>query len=170
MKGILCLSALIFAAILGIAEFQADYQYDKTVGSYWDLSEKASTLQQKSAYLDQYVAAVAQPGQFAACDATIFQTPTNCFEQNMVALKSLQGRMHQIQGMDETSFAYQTAIQQITGQEQGEGQGVTDVFRGCWYLENKYLLWSWHGGLLWLFLVGFPLAFAGVWSMVESLR
>jgi hypothetical protein len=71
----------------------------------------------------------------------------------MVALKSLQGRMHQIQSMDEQSFAYQTAIQQITAQEQGEAAHLTDTFEGCWYLRNYSALWQWHDLLVWLGIV-----------------
>lgn len=150
---IICGSLWIFVVAVmvswGVAEFSADNEYSNFAGSYWELSDKASTLPQKSAYLDQYVAALKTPGKFAPNNATIYRTPNNSFEQNMVALTSLQGRMHQIQGMDEQSFAYQTAIQQITAQEQGEAHGLTSTFEGCWYLENHYFLWAWHDGIFW---------------------
>jgi hypothetical protein len=146
------LFALLLGIVWRIAEFQADNEYSNFAGSYWELSDKASTLTQKSSYLDQYVAALETPGKFAANNATIYRTPNNSYEQNMVALKSLQGRMHQIQGMDESSFAYQTAIQQITAQEQGEAHGLTSTFEGCWFLQNHYFLWGWHDGIVWVLL------------------
>lgn len=149
MKTVIALAVVIFAIAWGVAEFRTAYEYSNTIGSYWDLSDKSSTLKQKSEYLDKYVAALQQPGKFASHDAVIYPTPNNSFEQNMVALVSLQGRMHQIQGMDESSFAYQTAIQQITAQEQGEAKALTSTFEGCWFLQNHTLLWGWHDGLVW---------------------
>lgn len=155
MKLITLAILVLFAGCImtGMAQIRVGYEYETSIGSYWELSEKASTLQQKSAYLDKYVAAVSAPKAFAKYDATLFPTPNSSFEQNMVALKSLQGRMHQIQGMDEQSFAYQTAIQQITAQEQGEAHGLTSTFEGCWLLRNHPLFWGWHMVLLWLALV-----------------
>lgn len=167
MKSIITILLVVFAGLWIKAEVTAGYEYSNTIGSYWDLSDKASTLQQKSTYLDKYVAALEQPGAFAPFDATIFQTPDNSFEQNMVALKSLQGRMHQIQGMDEQSFAYQTAIQQITAQEQGEAHLLTGTLEGCWYLQNHYFLWGWHDGLIWGFL-GLALITIGVLAMNDD--
>lgn len=138
----------------GANEILTDYRYENSIGSYWELSDKASTLQQKSTYLDQYVAALEGAGLTGTNNAVFLKTPNNSFDQNMVALKSLQGRMHQIQGMDETSFAYQTAIQQITAQEQGEASHLTGTFEGCWYLERHTMLWGWIDAIIWLMLIG----------------
>jgi hypothetical protein len=137
-----------------VAEVRADYEYDRTVDSYWSLSEKASTLQQKTEYLDEYVAAVQSAG-LSGNNALVFRTPDNSYEQNLIALKSLQGRLHQIQGMDEQSFAYQTAIQQITAQEQGEAGRLTGTFEGLWYLQHHFLLWDWIDFLCWIGLIVF---------------
>jgi hypothetical protein len=137
------------------------------VDAYWSLSDKASTLDQKSAYLDQYVSGI--EGQtFAPNNATIFPTANTAFAQNLIALKSLQGRMHQIKGMDESSFAYQTAIQQITAQEQGEAQALTSTLEGCWMLQHHPMLWGWHLGLLLASLI-FLIIGAIIWAAVEYL-
>ena len=136
-----------------IYEVRADYDYDNTIGSFWSLSEKASTLQQKSVYLDQYTAALEAQHLEGMNDASFLKTPDNSYDQNLVALKSLQGRMHQIQGMDEQSFAYQTAIQQITAQEQGEASHLTATFEGCWYMKYNTLLWGWHDGIMWVLIL-----------------
>lgn len=135
-------------------EVSASYQYENSIGSYWELSDKASTLAQKSAYLDQYVDALEKSGLAGTSDAVFLKTPNNNFDQNMIALKSLQGRMHQIQNMDEQQFAYQTAIQQITAQEQGEASHLTSTFEGCWYLQHKPLLWGWIDAIFWLSFIG----------------
>jgi hypothetical protein len=149
LNGIIAIAVIIFGICWGAAEFRADNEYSNFAGSYWELSDKASTLQQKSTYLDQYVSALKTPGKFAPNNATIFPTPNNSFDQNMVALLSLQGRMHEIQGMDAQSFAYQTAISQITAQEQGEAHGMTGTLEGCWFLQNHWFLWGWHDGIVW---------------------
>jgi predicted negative regulator of RcsB-dependent stress response len=164
MKALIASFLILMAIIIGFAQFRANYEYSTAIGSYWDLSEKASTLKQKSTYLDKYVAGLEDPAtRFAPFNATIYQTPNNSFEQNLVAVKSLQSRMHQIQNMDETSFAYQTAIQQITAQEQGEGQEVTDTFEGCWMLGNHSGLWGWHVVIWWL-IIGLGLIFLAVFA------
>lgn len=159
--GILAILAMLF---WGGNEVAANYQYENTIGSYWELSDKASTLTQKSAYLDQYVGALEHSGLAGGSNALFLKTPNNSFDQNMVALKSLQGRMHQIQGMDEQSFAYQTAIQQITAQEQGEASHLTHTFYGCWFLEHHIFLWNWIDALIWLSLILTACISFGVWA------
>jgi hypothetical protein len=137
-------SLALLAARIGI-HIHADYDYSRRVQSYWNLGIKASTLQQKSVFLDQYVAALEGSGLTGSNDALVFKTPDNSFDENMVALKSLQGRINQIKGMDEQSFAYQTAIQQITAQEQGEAEHLVTTFKGCWYRRRHFSYWSWVG-------------------------
>jgi len=149
-RPVVLLALIAFAIFWGVKEVRAVVEYSRYAGSYWDLSVKASTLQQKSDYLDQYVSAISDKSKFADNDAIVFPTPNNSYAQNLVALKSLQGRVHQIQGMDETSFAYQTAMQQITAQEQGEAQDLTNTFEGCWYLQNHTALWGWIDLLIWI--------------------
>lgn len=143
---------LTFTVFWGYREVSANYEYSNTIGSYWELSDKSSTLIQKSTYLDKYVTSL-ETAKLAVNNAIIFPTPNNNVEQNMIALKSLQGRMHQIHNMDEQSFAYQTAIQQITAQEQGEGHKLIDTFKGAWFLANYPSLWGWIDGVIWLCIV-----------------
>ena len=45
--------------------------------------------------------------------------------------------------MNVASFEYQTAIQQITAQEQGEAQAMLEVFSGIWWKNNYIFLWDW---------------------------
>lgn len=150
MSGIRVLFSVLFGAcvlwFIGCSgsAILADYDYSKNVQSYWALSDKASTLQQKSAYLDQFCAAVEQAG-LAENDALFLTTPDNSTAQNLVALHSLQDRMHEIIEMDPTSFAYQTAIQQITAQEQGEAKAMLSEFEGAWYKAHHFFLWQWVG-------------------------
>jgi hypothetical protein len=153
MKSIPLILAIVFLAFWIRHEVVVDYEYNNGIGSYWSLGVKASTLQQKTVYLDQYVATLEAQHLGGTHDAVWLRTPDNGYDQNMVALKSLQGRMHQIQGMDEQSFAYQTAMQQITAQEQGEADHLTGTFEGCWYLHNYPGLWEWIDALVWFFWI-----------------
>src|SRR5208283_4301723 len=144
MKGIPLILSIVLCIFWIGHEVLVSYEYDNNVGSYWELGVKASTLQQKTVCLDKYVAALEAQGLAGSYDAVFLQTPDNSYDQNMVALKSLQGRMHEIQGMDEQSFAYQTAMAQITAQEQGQAANLTETFSGCWYLRNHAELWNWY--------------------------
>jgi hypothetical protein len=149
-------SLALLTARIGI-HIYADYDYSRRVQSYWNLGIKASTLQQKSVFLDQYVTALDSSGLAESNDALVFKTPDNSFDQNMVALKSLQGRINQIKGMDEQSFAYQTAIQQITAQEQGEADHLVSTFKACWYLRHHFSYWGWVGVTIYILLCFFAL-------------
>jgi hypothetical protein len=135
----------------------AEYHYSKNVGSYWSLAEKASTIKQKSEYMDKFVDALSKEN-FAANNAIILATPDNETASNNRAVKSLQDRLHEIQGMNPKSFEYQAAIQQITAQEQGEAHGVLSELEGAWLLANGYFFcWDWIGGTIagFALIVGF---------------
>lgn len=88
----------------------------------------------------------------------MLKTPNESVPQNMVTLKSLQARMHEIENMDVSSFQYQQAMAQITGQEQGEAHAMLGVFREAWYLRHHFFLWSWMAfvmvGSLTVLLIG----------------
>jgi len=146
------ITTLIVVLVLGfhiVSEAYTMYLYDSRIQSYWDLAVKASTLDQKAAFLDQFVDAL-EAANLHGNDALIWATPNNSAEQNMVALKSLQKRMQEIKGMDVTSFQYQQAISQITAQEQGEAQSMLSTLRGVWFKSNHFWLWGKIDALRWL--------------------
>jgi hypothetical protein len=122
------------------------YQYERDYQSYWNLADKASTIEQKAEYIDKYVNAI-ENGDMSGYNAIIFTTPDNSFDQNLIALKSLQGRLHEISKMNVNSFEYQTAISQITEQEQGEAYKMIKTFEGIWWKCHYILLWDWIGTL-----------------------
>lgn len=153
--------AVAFAIWGVIAEVFADYEYSNQIESFWSLSVKASTLEQKTTYLDQFVSAIGN-ARLSPNDAVFLKTPDNSVEQNLIALKSLQNRMHEIKAMDVQSFQYQQAISQITAQEQGEAEHLLGVIEGAWYLENHPLLWQWYDLLKWLTLFVFGLTGVGL--------
>lgn len=154
---ILLIATLGFAGGMIYQQVHANYVYENSYFSNWTLADKASTISQKSDYIDKFAAALDESGLHGTNDAIIWKTQDNSFDKNFQALQSLQSRLHEIKTMDESSFAYQTAIQQITAQEQGQAQDMLNVFQGCWYKVHHY--WLWNG---WLNLLEFLLFFAGI--------
>ena len=134
--------SLIF---LNVSKIAASYQYSKNVLSYWKLADKSSTIVEKSRNLDLFVAQFSDEKYKGEYDAIIFKTPDNSFDGNFKALTSMQLRLQEIKTMDISSFEYQTAIQQITAQEQGEAFDMLDTLKGVWYKENYFYLWDWVG-------------------------
>lgn len=148
---LLLLGGLSFAISRGVVRFNASWEYENKISNYWDLADKASTITQKAAYINAFVSAL-EKADLKDVNANLFrETPASGFNQNFIALKSLQVRLRQISSMDENSFACQTAIQQITEQEQGQACDMLGVFEDCWYRINHYTLW--HP----VYLVGFIL-------------
>ena len=164
--GALWLVVMIFFATIG------NYHYERDYESYWNLAEKASTIQQKAVYMDKFVAGFKGKGFEGDYNAVFFKTPDNSFDKNLEALQSLKTRLDEIQKMNVASFEYQTAIQQITAQEQGEAQAMLDVFSGIWWKNNYLFLWDWVAGLeviFCIFLIGFGLVrMGGGWKKINQ--
>ena len=127
-----------------------DYQYEKNYGQYWELSDKSSTITAKQEYIVEFQNALMNGktnGAFAEFNAVFLQTQNNNFDANLKALETLSQRLTEIQEMDPSSFEYNTAIQQITQQEQGEASKMLDVFHGCFMLQNYMIAWGWVAGI-----------------------
>lgn len=131
---------ILYQIIFGVV---CNYKYEQTISSDWTLAEKASTIKQKSDYIDKFIVDLQNSNLSGKYDAIWLQTPNNSFDKNFEAIKSLQSRLHDIQNMDITSFPYQSAIQQITAQEQGEARDMLSVFKGVWIKDNYFILWDW---------------------------
>jgi ABC-type antimicrobial peptide transport system permease subunit len=137
--------AIVFFANMVIS----NYQYTKRYKYAWNLADKASTIEAKSKYINEFVEGLVKDKdlRFAEYDALILKTDDNSFQKNLEALQTLQSRLNTIKTMDEQSFAYQTAIQQITAQEQGEAQKLLSVISECYLLRNYPMVWGWFGAL-----------------------
>jgi hypothetical protein len=145
--GAVWLIIMIFFAVIG------NYHYERDYESYWNLAEKASTIKQKAVYVDKFVEGFKGKGFEGDYNAVFFKTPDNSFDKNLEALQSLKTRLDEIQKMNVSSFEYQTAIQQITAQEQGEAKDMLDVFSGIWWKNNYFFLWEWVAVLEVLFCI-----------------
>lgn len=154
---------ILLAVALGIfgifSLINANWHYQNDYQNYWDLADKASTISQKSDYMDKFVNALQESGLQGSNANLIWQTQNSAFDQNFIALKSLQTRLQEIKTLDPNSFAYQTAIQQITAQEQGQADDMLSVFESCWYKTHYPFLWNLYGflfvaGIILLGIVG----------------
>lgn len=139
------LSAVLIPTLI-YQNVQCNYQYANKYNKYWALADKSSTIEAKFNHIQQFSTALHEgynKGDFAANNAIWLITDNNSFEQNLIALDTLVERLREIQTMNPSSFEYNTAIQQITAQEQGEANEMLKVFEGCFTLSNFPLIWDW---------------------------
>lgn len=143
----LILVGLTLAVCMIFNYIQSEYTYEKDVLSSWNLADKSSTLEAKSIYINQFIYAL-EMSNLPEYNAIFLKTPDNNIQNNLNAVKTLSLRLEEIKDLDPESFAYQTAIQQITSQEQGEAQVMLSVLKEGWKLTNGYwIVWSWVGVL-----------------------
>jgi len=126
-----------------------------TLTGFWSMADKTATIEKKSEYLDKYVDATEKHELNKGNSAVFFKHYDNDMANNYDALRSLQKRLHEIKKMDIQSFAYQTALQQLTQQEWKEATAMTGQF--YYKLVNKEFVftWGWLGWLPWTIIVIF---------------
>jgi len=153
MKTFFTILGLLGLTLMGIQlreNIVAEYHYEKTYAQLWQLADKSSTIPAKQDYIKQFVTALKDgksKGEFADNNAVFLKTPNNSFDANLKALETLSLRLTEIQNMNPSSFEYNTAIQQITAQEQGEAHQMLSEFQGCYNLNSYSLVWGWIGGI-----------------------
>jgi len=148
---IVFLLGVIFLVFLIIQAVIANYNYERKYLSYWELSDRSSTILAKEQYITQFVDAISQDrSNFADYNAVFLKTPQNNFDKNLQAVTTLRDRLKDIEGMNESDFAYQTAIQQITAQEQGQAGNLLGVIQGTYYLNSYPFQWNWIAGIVYL--------------------
>lgn len=129
----------------GIAAYQEDYEY------HWNLADKSSTIDAKKRHVENFYNALEMGyarGEFASYNAIIFQNPNNKFTENLKALKTLKDRLDEVDQMDPKTFEYNTAIQQITQQEQGEASEMLSNFSQSYMLSQHPISWDWISGVI----------------------
>lgn len=165
---ILLLVSSVFIGCQLYSQIASDYTYENHYSQYWHLADKSSTIQAKQQYIHKFVAALEEgkaKDEFASNDAKILPTPNNSFDANLQAVKSLAGRLDEIQKMSPTSFEYNTAIQQITAQEQGQATDMLHVLKGCYELGSYPIIWDWYGAVCavcWVLGLAFGVVFIGI--------
>ena len=131
---------------------KSSYTFENKYLYAWNLSDKSSTIEAKSVYINDFVNNLSSNREnFASHNAVWLKTPNNSFDCNLKALITLRDRLTEIKSMDITSFQYNTAIQQITSQEQGEAHSLISAIQGCYDLKNYWYVWDWIGLIVTLF-------------------
>jgi len=132
--------ALIAYSFLSLPAFN---DYNNQHENYWDLADKSSSIEDKYIYIDKMVESFENSNLQGHHNALVYKNPSNNFDNNLKALTSLRDRLNVIKGMDVASFEYQTAMSQITAQEQGEAEAMLAVLQGCWFKEHHFFFWNW---------------------------
>ena len=147
--GLFIVIGVVLLIIQIVTSIMAEYSYNKDYSSLWELADKSSTIEAKADYISQFVEQIeSNKDRFSKHDAIVFKTPNNEFSNNLKALVSLRDRLHEINKMDPTSFQYNTAIQQITEQEQGDAVQLTSTLKSCYKLGSYWSVWRWIGALI----------------------
>lgn len=141
---VICIAWLIFSVSMAI---HTNYTYTRDIENEWVLADRSSTIEAKTTHIDNFVAALEQSEMNGMYNAVFLTKPENSFDANMEALKSLQARLHEIAGMDPNSFQYNTALHQITEQEQGQAAGMISTFESIYWKNNAIYLWNWIGAI-----------------------
>jgi hypothetical protein len=150
---VMFLLASFFTIVQTTKEVQVRYRFERDYKSQWELSDRASTIKAKREKLTIFLDNLSKSKDFADHDAVWLKTDANSFENNLTALRTLVARLDEIQNMPTDSFQYNTAIQQITAQEQGEARAMMEVFSGCYALENFPTTWGWISVIVWALIV-----------------
>jgi len=133
---------ILLIAYIGIS-FPAFNEYNLQHENYWELADRSSSIEDKYVYINEMVASFEESNLHGTYNAIIYKNPSNNFDNNLKALISLRDRLDEIKEMDVTSFEYQTAISQITAQEQGEAISMLSVLQGSWFKQNHIFYWNW---------------------------
>lgn len=137
---VLGIIALVWGMLFGFIYINHYISLINDLTVSWSLADKSATIEKKSEYLDKYVGAIRKLGLTEGHSAIMFKTENNNMANNFDALLSLQERLHEMNGMDKTSFAYQVALQQLTQQEWQEATELTGQFESAYC--NRYALFS----------------------------
>jgi hypothetical protein len=166
---LVALSAFVVWGVAIVLSTKANYNYTSKYESKWNLAEKSSTIAAKQQHIAAFVAAIRNnPSDFASHDAIWLQTDDNSFQKNMEALETLKTRLDEISQLNPNSFEYNTAIQQITAQEQGEASAMLNVITNCYYRANYPVLCGWVGMLMFLMLPGVLILGGGVTYLLND--
>lgn len=100
------------------------------------MADKSSTIKGKLENLEKFSDKLKSYHLEGLNSKYIYPNLTSDFNNNLKAFSTLVSRLKDISTMDENSFAYQTAMHQITEQEQGQAGEMISVFSDCY--TRKY--------------------------------
>jgi len=139
---VVCIVLLIagYITVFTVNSIRNGYMWENTVNSYFELADRASSIDKKLEYLKQYRAALMEKGLNAGQSRYVRPTPASDLSNQMIILDTLIIRMEDAQKLSSSSLEYQQAIKQITTDE---FQGFNScVFANGWARKSvwRYLM------------------------------
>ena len=141
--------AIVIGVVLSVSTYMASFPYKKNVESHLGMADDASTAALKLEHLLEYKKSVLKvvKGDDARL---IFKTPQTKKAAQIAILDSLIDRVSTTAKMKTDSFEYQTAMNQITGQEfSGTIDSTNKMFFSMYARQNGWNAYMWMDGI-WL--------------------
>lgn len=120
------------------------YKWNEQVEDYFQLSDKASSIEKKTEYLNKYVSVLKERGLDSGESVLFFTKPTTDLKNQFEILTSLQNRMIELKKLQPNSLEYQQALKQITDSEYPYVD--TCVFADGYYLKKGFMWYMFLGG------------------------
>jgi hypothetical protein len=134
---------------IGIWCYLPGYNYRQQVSGYLMLADDASTAKLKLEYIEQYKDAV-HKHVYGKNARYIWKTPQTNINYQKNVLDSLVDRVKQTSLLDEKSFEYQTAMNQITGQEfEGAMSSTNSLFYDAYKRQRGWSYYLRANGAWW---------------------
>jgi uncharacterized membrane protein SpoIIM required for sporulation len=143
---------IVIGVVLSVSTYMASFPYKQNVESHLGMADDASTAALKLEHLLEYKKSVLK--MVKGDDARfIFKTPQTKKAAQMAILDSLIDRVSTTAKMKTDSFEYQTAMNQITGQEfEGTIASTNQMFFSMYLRQNGWNAYMWMMGI-WLMIL-----------------
>ena len=167
MRLLISIIGIVVVAALSIGAYWVGYTYDREVGGYLSLADDASTAPLKLQYLGQYREAVHSivTGEDARL---VFTTPQTKAAHQFVVLDSLLQRVGEVAALDVSSFEYQVAMDQITGQEfLGAIEVTNGLLKDAYVRQGGWGRYLWSTGLFAVIAGVFLICLWFVWALAD---
>jgi hypothetical protein len=132
---------IIYGVVCLISSVFVGYNFNSNIGQWFELSDKASTIDKKLEYLERFDAAVQKYDLTEGQSTIFFPTKETSLEENYAVLQSLLQRLRDTKNLSTSSQEYQWALRQITEDEY------------CWFhlslFQQAFLM---KNGVWWLAL------------------
>lgn len=93
------------------------YDFDRNIGDFFELADRASDAKTKTNYMEQFVQSLQKHDLTEGETSVFFGKPISSLQHNYNVALSLLSRLKALSQLDSTSFEYQTGMQQVTLQE-----------------------------------------------------
>ena len=127
--------AIIVSAVLVTMLVLQGYHYSRTIGSYETRAQVAADSTDMLFYMGQLEQGMRDNGATTGYTALIFKQPGNDLTLLYRTMQNVSTRLRAIEGVDQTSVTYQTALDDIRGivrEMQDPSGGLLWVRYGWW--------------------------------------